>query len=214
MEGRLAALLNGLEPMPEFEILQRLGHFASFPPRLRHGFEVRDAWRNVLDREPVKAVLCADDSNPYTRIPLLLARERGLVSIACHHGALDARYLFKHSYGGVIWVKGKMEEDYLVRRCRVPAERVEIAAPSVEAISTAREQVRHHGGRPYVLFISEMYEVNGGRGEGFYRDLLPPLVEMARASGKRVVMKLHPAESKRERTSMLRRVLPRTMESG
>ncbi len=207
MERRLHALLCELCRAPEIEILKRLGHFESFSRRFRHGLEVRDAWRNVLDGEPVKGVLCADDSNPYTRIPLLLARERGLVNIACHHGALDARYLFKHSYGGVIWVKGKMEEDYLVRRCGVPAERVEICAPVVEGISAAREQRNQDETRPYVLFISELYEVNGGRGEGFYRDVLPPLVEMARAAGKEVVVKLHPAESKRERAATLRQLL-------
>jgi len=207
MERRLHALLSELCRIPEIEILKRLGRFESFAARFLHAMEVRDAWRNVLDGEPVKGVLCADDSNPYTRIPLLLARERGLASIACHHGALDARYLFKHSYGGVIWVKGEMEQDYLVRRCKVPAERVETCAPIMEKPSSAGEQAGRRESRPYVLFISELYEVNGGRGQGFYRDVLPPLVEMARAAGKEVVVKLHPAESRRERTTLLRRLL-------
>jgi hypothetical protein len=207
MERRLRTLLRELCRIPQIEILNRLRNFESFPRRFRHGLEIRDAWRNVLDREPVKGVLCADDSNPYTRIPLLLARRRGLVSIACHHGALDARYLFKHSYGGVIWAKGKMEQDYLVRRCRAPADQVEICAPALEGIATIRERPKDRENRPYVLFISEMYEVNEGRGEGFYRDILPPLVAMAQAEGRQVMVKLHPAESKRERTQMLTRLL-------
>jgi hypothetical protein len=207
MNRRLHVLLREFCPIPEIEILNRLGHFESFPRRLRHGLEIRDAWRSVLDSEPVKGVLCADDSNPYTRIPLLLARERGLVNIACHHGALDARYVFKHSYGSVIWAKGKMEQDYLVRRCKVPAGRVEICAPALEGIVTARERPNDRESRPYVLFISEMYEVNGGRGEGFYRDILLPLVAMVRAEGRQLMVKLHPAESKRERTQMLTRLL-------
>jgi hypothetical protein len=82
LEGRWRTLLNDLGAVEEFDILNRLGYMDSFPRRFRHGLEVRDAWRNVLDTEPVQAVLCADDSNPYTRIPLLLARARGLTNIA------------------------------------------------------------------------------------------------------------------------------------
>ena len=68
MDRRWQLLLNELEGVTEFEILNRLGYLDSFPRRFRRGLEVRDAWRNVLDTEPVQAVLCADDSNPYTRI--------------------------------------------------------------------------------------------------------------------------------------------------
>ena len=207
MEDRLRELVGELSRVPEFEILNRLGHFESFPSRLRHGIEVRDAWQNVLDSEPVQGVLCADDSNPYTRIPLLLARERGLASIACHHGALDARYLFKRSYGGVIWVKGKMEQDYLVRRCCVPAEKVEICGPALPAFSRAHENSNHRELRPYIVFFSELYEVSGGRAEGFYRDILPPLADLALATWHKLVVKLHPAESKTERTRILARLL-------
>jgi hypothetical protein len=207
MENRLYELVGELSRVPEFEILNRLGHLGSFPSRLRRGIEVRDAWRNVLDSEPVEGVLCADDSNPHSRIPLLLARERGLASIACHHGALDARYLFKRSYGGVVWVKGKMEQDYLVRKCCVPQERVEICAPALPAASHPHESSNHRDLRPYIVFFSELYEVTGGRAEGFYRDILPPLAELALATNHKLVVKLHPAESKRERTRILARLL-------
>jgi hypothetical protein len=207
MEGRLCELIGELRRITNFEILKRMKHLDSFPSRLRHGLEVRDAWRNVLDSEPVQGVLCADDSNPYTRIPLLLARERGLASIACHHGALDARYLFKRSYGGVIWVKGEMERDYLVRRCCVPAERVEICAPAAPAPSRAQKNSNPRDPRPYIVFFSEGYEVSGGRAEGFYRDILPPLADLALATKHKLVVKLHPAESRRERTRMASRVL-------
>jgi hypothetical protein len=206
-ERRLSMLVRELCRRPEVQILNQLPELQKLPSRLRDGFEVRDAWRNVLDSEPVKGVLCADDSNPNTRIPLLLARERGLTSIACHHGALDARYLFKRSYGGVIWVKGNMERDYLVRRCRVPAERVEICAPRIEGMPVRQEDASQRERRPYILFISELYEVNGGRGEGFYREVLPPLVDMAVAVGREVVVKLHPAESRNERVAALDKVL-------
>ena len=198
------SLLDELCRAEEFEILNRLGYLDSFPRWFRHGLEVRDAWRNVLDNEPVQGVLCADDSNPYTRIPLLLARERGLPNVACHHGALDCRYVFKRSYGDVIWAKGTMEEDYLVRVCGAPQEKVEIGAPALPA------NWKHSASqafRPYLLFLSEACEVSGGRAEEFYRDVLPQLADLALATGRELIVKLHPAESKNERARLLARVL-------
>ena len=207
MESRWRSLLKELGGTPEFEILNRLGYLDGFPQRFRHGFEVRDAWRNVLDTEPIQAVLCADDSNPYTRIPLLLAQARGLPNIACHHGALDGRYVFKRSYGDVIWTKGKMEKDYLVGKCGVPREIVEIGAPALPTNWTRPEQPDHKTFRPYLLFISEAYDMSGGRTEEFYRDILPPLADLALATGRELIVKLHPGESRRERTGMVARVL-------
>ena len=207
LESRLQPLLNELRGAAEFEILHRLGYLDSFPRRFRHGLEVRDAWRNVLDAEPVQAVLCADDSNPYTRIPLLLARARGLPNIACHHGALDGRYVFKRTHGDVILAKGKMEEDYLVQKCGVPQEKVEIGAPAMPANWKESEQSNRQTFRPYLLFISEGYDAGGGRPEEFYRDVLPPLADLALATGRQLIVKLHPAESERERAKVLARIL-------
>jgi hypothetical protein len=207
MENRLQSLLNELGRVAEFEILNRLGYLDSFPRRFRRGFEVRDAWRNVLDAEPIQAVLCADDSNPYTRIPLLLARARGLPNVACHHGALDGRYVFKRSYGDVIWAKGKLEEDYLVRRCGVPQEKVEIGAPELPVNWNGSGQLNHQDFKPYLLFFSEASDVSGGRPEEFYRDILPPLADLALATGRELIVKLHPAESERERARVLARIL-------
>jgi hypothetical protein len=207
MQSRWQSLLKELVQTTEYEILNRLGYLDSFPRRFRHGFEVRDAWRNVLDSEPIEAVLCADDSNPYTRIPLLLAQARGLPNIACHHGALDGRYVFKRNYGDVIWAKGKMEEDYLVRRCGVPAERVEIGAPMLPTNWNTVNTPTEKGFQPYVVFFSEACDVTGGRQQEFYRDILPPLADLALATGRKLVVKLHPAESERERAGMVTRIL-------
>lgn len=221
MEIRWRALLNDLLEIPEFEIVNALGFFDRFPQQLRHGLEVRDAWRNLLDLEPVQAVLCADDSNPYTRIPLLLARERELPTVACHHGALDGYYALKRTYGDVILAKGRMEQDYLVQRCRVPADKVQIAAPTAdpaktdgtktdrtrESLSNARKQWTRDTFHPQILFISESYEVGNARAEEFYRDVLPPLADLALNTGRKLIVKLHPAESRNERVRMVKRVL-------
>jgi len=205
MQARWESLKRELTAVPEFDVLNRLGQLASFPRRFRHGLEVRDAWRNVLDREPVQGVLCADDSNPYTRIPLLLARERGLPNIACHHGALDGRYLYKRTHADIIWVKGKMEEDYLVRVCGIGREKVELAAPELPLKWSAYED--SCGAHPWMVFFSELYEASAGRTEEFYRDVLPSLAELAIATGRELIVKLHPAESERERVRMVNRAL-------
>ncbi len=208
MGCRWETLLNDLTGTAEFDILHRLGYLNRFPRHFQHGFEVRDAWRNVLDTEPVQALLCADDSNPYTRIPLLLAQARGLPNIACHHGALDGRYIFKSSYGEVIWAKGNMEKDYLVRVCGVPQGIVEIAAPSRPANWTTFEASKPNRSQPYLLFFSEAYDISGGgRQEEFYRDILPPLADLALSTGRELIVKLHPAESERERADIISRIL-------
>jgi hypothetical protein len=222
MEVRWRGLLRDLIELPEFKLLDSLGCFDQFLQHLRHGLEIRDAWRNVLDHEPVRAVLCADDSNPYTRIPLLLARERGLPNIACHHGALDGYYALKRTYGDVILAKGKMEQDYLVKRCGVPAENVEIGAPArptpvktdqnkTGVAENYRTNGRNHwtcdAFRPHILFISEPYEAGNARAEEFYRDVLPPLADIAIDAGCKLIVKLHPIESTSERRRLFKKVL-------
>jgi hypothetical protein len=115
--------------------------------------------------------------------------------------------VFKRSYGDVIWAKGKMEEDYLVRRCGVSREKVEIGAPALPANWNALQHSKSTTFRPHLLFISEAFDVSGGRAEEFYRDILPPLADLAQATGRKLIVKLHPAESKRERSSTLARIL-------
>jgi hypothetical protein len=118
LSQRWNALRVELNGLPEFKMLEAIGGFDEFPRRLAQGLEIRDAWCNVLDREPVTGVLCADDSNPYTHIPLLLAKERGLPTVACHHGALDGRYMFKRAHADVILAKGKNGTRLLGARLR------------------------------------------------------------------------------------------------
>jgi hypothetical protein len=179
----------------ELSILKRLGDFESVPALLREGLAIRDGWLQVFESEPVASVLCADDSNPYTHLPLLIARKRGLPAIACHHGALDGRYLVKKSHADLILAKGRMERDYLVKTCGVAEERVEIAAPPENEAPTA-SQTRE---RRSLVFFSEPYEIGGGRCAEFYREVLPRLADIARAMGRELVIKLHPQESLRER---------------
>jgi hypothetical protein len=100
-----------------------------------------------------------------------------------------------------------MEQDYLVRQCGVPQQKVEIGAPAMPKTWNGVEPANRQAFRPYILFISEASDVSGGRPEEFYRDVLPPLADLALASGRELIVKLHPAESERQRTDALARIL-------
>lgn len=187
-----------LEEEPEIAVLGRLGLMDNFPKRFRDGLKLRAVWESVFQRERIQSVLCADDSNHWTLLPLLLARKFGVPAIACHHGALDGQRIFKQNAADVVLAKGEMEQDYLVRVCRVPAGDVEIGAPA-RAANPKPSVSGVQGVKPLITFFSEPYETFSGRGQEFYRDLLPPLADLARQTGRKLVIKLHPAENRSER---------------
>jgi hypothetical protein len=184
-------------------VLIRSGALDSFPKFLRDGLMIRDAWLQVFRQQPVRAVLCADDANLPTRVPLLIAAQSGLPAISCHHGALDGRHRFRPRRDCLFLAKGRMEQDYLIRECQIAAENIEIGAPSRPQIV----QTRVPSKKPSIVFFSEPYEVLGGRAIEFYRDVLPPLADLALASNRTLVIKLHPAESLRERKRLAKTVL-------
>jgi hypothetical protein len=182
-------------------VLIRSGALDSFPKFLRDGLMIRDAWLQVFEQEPVRAALCADGANLPTRIPLLIAGQRGLPAVSCHHGALDGRHRFRPQQECLFLAKGRMEQDYL-RNCGLAACCVEVGAPHKTACTTLpRAQTRS------IVFFSEQYEVLGGRTPEFYRDVLPPLADLAVRNNRGLVVKLHPAESMRERKALAKSVL-------
>jgi len=199
------ALRKELEDVAEFRTISECGYFDNFPYHFARGLEIRDAWRNVFNSESVGAVLCADDSNRYTHIPLLLANKRGMRTISCHHGALDGRYMIKQPHANFILAKGKMEMDYLTRLCQVPAERVVIGAPSIASGKSERPDIDN---RRLVVFFSEPYETTSGRAADVYGDILPSLSNLVAKEGRELMVKLHPAESVTERRAVIDRILP------
>jgi hypothetical protein len=162
---------------------------------------IRDAWREVFDRERISSVLCGDENNPYTRLPVLLARNRGVRTVHCSHGALDVNVLLRGVCSDTYLAKGEMEQDYLLQQCGVPRERIFVGAPPLECCP-ARESPGTD-----IVFFSEPYELYFGRTETFYRELLPNLCEVARKHSRKVVLKLHPFESARARSNLVDRVL-------
>lgn len=188
-----------LEADPDVFLLGQLGLLDTFPRYFREGLVMRNAWRTVFDTHPVQGVLCGDDSNRNTCMPLVLARNRGIPTVVSHHGALDGRHLIKENHADAILAKGKMEEDYLTRVCEVAPESVEIGAPAGLARTLEIRPSGNSAARPYIVFFSEGYEVSSGRTKEFYRDVLPPLAALAREHGRKLMVKLHPSESRQER---------------
>jgi len=94
LEGNWQRLEGSLKEHPEFRLSVQMDILKNGLRWLRWGLVVRDAWRQVFETRSVAGCLSADDSNPYTRIPLLLAEQRGIPAVACHHGALDCQMAF------------------------------------------------------------------------------------------------------------------------
>ncbi len=125
------------------ELRQRIeaGVWNYVTPQLEIGLRLRDAWHTLMSTEPVSGVLCGDDLNYHTRLPLILAKVMGLRAVYCSHGALDGGLLFKKSFADLHLVKGEMERDYLLRTSEIEPERVEIAAPAQEKAATLCRRV-------------------------------------------------------------------------
>jgi glycosyltransferase involved in cell wall biosynthesis len=195
---------QALQEHPAFNSPAQIGILRKGPHWLRWGLTVRDAWNQVFEARSVIGCLSADDSNPYTRIPLLLAQHRGIPAVACHHGALDCRMAFKKLRFSNYLAKGEMERDYLERICGVDGARIRVGA----ATSPRREDPSLWSeSAPWIVFFSEPYETDSWRMEAIFREVLPRLCATARKSGKTLVLKLHPFESARQRRRLVTRAL-------
>ena len=203
---RWEALKTDLRSLaPEFEVLLQAGVFDPLPQWFRDCLCARDAWREVIDREPVSGVLCGDDSNIYTRLPLLLAAKRKIPTVDFHHGALDGRYLLKDLPCDSYLVKTAMERDYLTRVCGLAPEKLVDGAPL--PLSTRLGEPQQESVNTSAIFFSEAYENGGLRAEEVYREILPPLCRLASGAGRGVILKLHPFESVAERKRLVRSLL-------
>jgi hypothetical protein len=198
-------LLAKLKAVPELETLSRLGILDRFPRWFQNGIRVRDAWKHVLDQESIAAVLCGDDSNWYTRLPVVLARRRSLPTVDFHHGAFDGRFLMKSLPSDLYLAKSEAERDYLISVCRLPQDRIVLGGPpGMSKIAGANPRPRSAG---QIVYFSEPYDVLGRRSEEVYRELLAPLCQLAEQHGTSLVLKLHPFESLHERRQLVERLL-------
>ena len=195
----------------EFSVAGKAGILERIPGLLGWGIALRDAWKHLFELENVAGCVCADDSNPYTRIPLILAEQNSLPTLACHHGALDARMAMKTQHGDFYLAKGEMERDFLVRVCRVAREKVLIGAPS-HARRPFSPGAARSTERQRLVFFTEPYQSAAWRPAEIYRDLLPRLVSLAQTCGLKLIFKVHPFESVKSLRLWLRKYLPNEIE--
>jgi len=197
-------LRTTLPEVDEFRHAANAGLWDYFPAHLENGLRLREAWKRLLECEPVKGVLCGDDLNYHTRLPLILAHRSGLNAVYCSHGALDGGFLFKMPFADSYLVKGEMESDYLQRARAIEPEKIWVGAPGS---STSMGQRYQRGGA--LVFFSQPYEGEGGRADEIYRELLPRLYSVAHRSGRKMIVKLHPFESKQARKALVTSILPK-----
>jgi hypothetical protein len=201
-------LRTTLADVDELRHTASAGFWDYFPAHLENGLRLREAWRRLLECEPVKGVLCGDDLNYHTRLPLILAHLDGLNAVYCSHGALDGGFLFKMPFADSYLVKGEMERDYLQRVRVIEPEKIWVAAPGSN-ISAEHYRDDQRGGA--LVFFSQPYEVVGGRADEIYRELLPRLCSAAQRSGRKMIVKLHPFESKQARKALVSSILSKNV---
>ena len=192
----------------EYSAANATGVLDRIPGLMRWGIAVRDAWSQVFKSETVLGCLCADDSNPYTRLPLILARNRGIPTLACHHGALDSKMAVKVAHADAYLAKGEIERDFLLRSCGVAPEKVVLGGQGMPSVPERAKPVARST-ESWMVFFSEPYQAAGWRTEEVYRDLLPKLWSLAQSCGLKLVFKIHPFESVKGHRSILRKYLPR-----
>ena len=194
-----------LETAVEFRDADSAGMLDRIPSRLRWAVRIGAAWNNVFESENITGCLCADDTNPYTRIPLMMAKNKGIPTLACHHGALDSWMTLKTLQADFYLAKCEMEDDYLQRVCGVEEERIALARLTQ---SRTFRSATDRGKAPWLVFFTEPYQTAHWRSGEVYRELLPKLWELAQSCGLTLVFKLHPFESVKSHRRILRRYLP------
>jgi len=192
----------------EYAAANALGVLHRVPSLLRWAISCRNAWERVFAVNNITACLCTDDSNPPTRIPLDLAKAKGLPALACHHGALDCFMALKTTPADFYIAKSEMERDYLLRVCGLQEDRIVGGTKEPE---TSVEWPTQSGlvERSWLVFFSEPYGVSYWRSNEIYAELLPQLSRLADDMGLEVILKIHPFESVKDHHRRLRRYLPK-----
>ncbi len=192
------------ETNPVFRLARKLRVFDGFASFLKSGLRIRDAWREVLAREPITSLLSADEYNFSTRLPILLARSRKLRTVFCDHGALNMSFGIRRPVSDTYLMKGDMARDYCISWCGLSADQIRVGGP---AEPDSPFPPSGQTPRDWIVFYSEAYELYSGRTHTLYAELLPELCSLARRTHRKVIVKLHPFESLRMRKRLVNRVL-------
>ena len=209
-----------IDSAPEYKSGAAVGLFDRIPSLLHWEITIRDAWKRLFDSENIRSCFSADHTNPYTRIPLLLAKHAGIPALACHHGALDGWMAIIPDDADYYVAKSEMEYDYMTRVCGIETAKVLQVAPphSVESFPRSGDSEIVPGldtqKKRWLVFFTEPYALGSWRVEEVYRELLPPLCALAERCRFKLIFKLHPFESERGHRNLLGRLLPREKVRG
>ena len=191
------------EASSSLRLASKIGVFDGFPAFLKKGLRIRDAWRALLSGEPICGVLSGDENNPFTRLPTLLARSKGINTVVCEHGALNVGFALRPAVSAVCLAQGEMGRDYWIEFCGMKHSQMLVGSAAVGQ-PTPGKRGRE---RDWIVFFSEPYELNSGRTEDFYKEILPKLCSLASQTNRKVIVKLHPYESLRARSRLVKRSL-------
>ena len=191
-----------MDSSPEWRLAHEVGILNSMISQLEWGLAIRNAWNEVFESLDITACLSADDSNPYTRIPLMVGKKRGCAALACHHGALDYMMAIKTHHEDFYLAKNEMERDYLETVCQVIPERIVVGGP-VSSAGPSYEDSQ----KSWLVFFSEPYSAWGWRTEEIYREILPRIAGLAKKLGLKAAIKIHPFESVKYHRRLLLRYL-------
>ena len=184
------------------------GSFQEIGTSFEGWLRIRDAWKKVIEEERISGVLCGDENNATNRIPVLLAAQRNLPTVHCDHGALNVLLPLRSPACDTYLVKGAMEREYLARTSSIPASRVVEGAPGLVFAAKPGDATAEGAEKGKIVFFSEQLELTMGRTRILYEELLPRLCALARTHNTRVVIRLHPFESRNQRREFVDAVVP------
>lgn len=194
-----------LAPDPVLGLATNLRMFEGFASFLKSGLRVREAWREVIAKEPITAVLSADEHNLFTRFPIVLARSRKLRTVFCDHGALNMTFGIRKACSDIYLASGDMARDYMIEWCGLPADKIVVGGPEKthRSLPSSGQEASGQKERDWIVFFSEQYELSSARTQTLYSELLPELCSLARQNNRKVIVKLHPFESLRMRRALV-----------
>jgi len=214
LRAKWLAMNRGLfESNSVLRLANQLHWLDRFERLLMPAMRVRDAWREVLIREPVVAVLSADENNLYTRLPIWLAKSRKLPTVFCDHGALNMSATVRRTLSDSYIVRGEMAKDYYVTLGGPSADRIVVGSPAgahnpLPSQNDSSQSLTGQTNKDWIVFYSEPYELFSGRTQALYSELLPELCRLAQRTNRKVIVKLHPFENLGERRELVGRVVP------
>ena len=188
-----------------FELLDRNGAFNALPAFLRRGLILKAAWKKAFETLRPDSLFCGDENNSDMRLSTLVAKSLGIRTVSFHHGALDCSMYLKPLSSNFYLTRSLMEYDYLSNIDMLSTGA--LIKPNVCEISLHRREVLERSNEGLIIFFSEPYECGEGRVDEIYRSILKPLLKIARSDHRRIIVKLHPFESVKQRTKLIRNIV-------